>query len=108
MWGYWGSVPTNIPTTHPLILGFNEPDHENQVRIRIKQKRKNLLITMEKHCKKNYANEGDGNSAVLNTTIFLTQANMSFEYDNFLTQANMSPERALEGWLLLQEAYPDK
>ena len=26
----------------------------------------------------------------------------------FLTQANMSPERALEGWLLLQEAYPDR
>jgi len=52
VWGYWGSVPTDIPTTHPLILGFNEPDHENQ--------------------------------------------------------ANMSPERALEGWLLLQEAYPDR
>merc|ERR1712156_342801 len=52
VWGYWGSVPTNIPTTHPLILGFNEPDHENQ--------------------------------------------------------ANMSPGRALEGWLLLQEAYPDR
>ena len=50
---------------------------------------------MEKQCKKNYANEGERNFAVLNTTIFLTQA-------------NMSPERALEGWLLLQEAYPDR
>merc|ERR1711934_154208 len=52
VWGYWGSVPTDIPASHPLILGFNEPDHENQ--------------------------------------------------------ANMSPERALEGWLLLQEAYPER
>merc|ERR1711971_894438 len=52
VWGYWGSVPTDIPASHPLVLGFNEPDHENQ--------------------------------------------------------ANMSPERALEGWLLLQEAYPDR
>ena len=50
---------------------------------------------MEKQCKKNCANEGDGNFAVFNMTIFLTQA-------------NMSPERALEGWLLLQEAYPDR
>ena len=33
VWGYWGSVPTDIPASHPLILGFNEPDHENQVRI---------------------------------------------------------------------------
>ena len=32
VWGYWGSVPTDIPASHPLILGFNEPDHENQVR----------------------------------------------------------------------------
>merc|ERR1711936_720193 len=52
VWGYWGSVPTDIPANHPLILGFNEPDHENQ--------------------------------------------------------ANMSPERALEGWMLLQEAYPER
>ena len=33
VWGYWGSVPTDIPALHPLILGFNEPDHENQVKI---------------------------------------------------------------------------
>ena len=32
VWGYWGSVPTDIPASHPLILGFNEPDHENQVK----------------------------------------------------------------------------
>ena len=32
VWGYWGSVPTDIPANHPLILGFNEPDHENQVK----------------------------------------------------------------------------
>jgi hypothetical protein len=25
-----------------------------------------------------------------------------------LLQANMSPERALEGWLMLQEAYPER
>ena len=49
----------------------------------------------KKHRNKSYANGSNGNFAVLNMTIFLTQA-------------NMSPERALEGWLLLQEAYPDR
>ena len=33
VWGYWGSVPTDIPASQPLVLGFNEPDHENQVEI---------------------------------------------------------------------------
>ena len=46
VWGYWGSVPTDIPASHPLILGFNEPDHENQVKIKYRQMMmKNMVLT---------------------------------------------------------------
>ena len=96
MWGYWGSVPTDIPTTHPLILGFNEPDHENQVRIRIKNKRGKIYESRwKKHCNKNYVNGVNGKFAVLNMTIFLTQANMSFEYDNFSYSGKYEPRKSL-------------
>ena len=46
VWGYWGSVPTDIPALHPLVLGFNEPDHENQVKIMLTKKMTTKRITM--------------------------------------------------------------
>ena len=44
---------------------------------------------------KNYANGSNGNFAVLNMTIFLTQANMSFEYDNFSYSGKYEPRKSL-------------
>ena len=52
VWGYWGSVPTDIPASHPLVLGFNEPDHENQVKIKYRQmmtKKVMLIIFTGQH-----------------------------------------------------------
>lgn len=31
VWGFWGSVPGDLPSSQPTILGFNEPDHKDQV-----------------------------------------------------------------------------
>ena len=46
VWGYWGSVPTDIPASQPLVLGFNEPDHENQVKIMMTKKMTTKRMTM--------------------------------------------------------------
>ena len=40
--------------------------------------------------------------------IMKTRWNLSINRWWWLLQANMSPERALEGWLMLQEAYPER
>ena len=49
----------------------------------------------KKHRNKSYANGSNGNFAVLNMPIFLTQANMSLEYDNFSYSGKYEPRKSL-------------